>query len=158
MSTHCQDYAAIVREIKTSAVVSVPVRLAKANVTPVQVNALWDTGAMHSVISDKIIEALKLEPYDQIDAYGVNGWYKTPVFLVDLLLPNGMQVVRLAVSRGDLIASDMLIGMDVISLGDMMLTNSGFTKFSFRIPAEGDNPFVVGCPSQAKPSTDTCRP
>jgi len=62
------------------------------------------------------------------------------VFLIDLLLPNGMQVVRLAVSRGDLIASDMLIGMDVISLGDMMLANRGVTKFMFRIPAEGDKP------------------
>jgi len=80
MSTHRQEYAALVREIKTTAVVSVPARLAKADVMPVQVAALWDTGAMHSVISDKVIEALRLEPYDQIDAYGVNAGIRRRCF------------------------------------------------------------------------------
>ena len=33
---------------------------------------------------------------------------------------------------------DMLIGMDVISMGDFKLINDGKTSFSIRAPSEGD--------------------
>ena len=32
---------------------------------------------------------------------------------------------------------DFLLGMDVISLGDLTITNKGATSFAFRIPSEG---------------------
>ena len=138
MSAYSRDFGGIVRELKTPAVVSLPVGIDIPDVTPVQVVALWDTGATYTVIGDKVIEALKLKPFDHMDAYGVSGQYKTPVFLVDLLLPNRMMISNLCVSRGDLVAADMLIGMDVISLGDMGVSNFGKTLFSFRIPSEGE--------------------
>jgi hypothetical protein len=34
--------------------------------------------------------------------------------------------------------------MDIISMGDMKITNKPTTKFMFRIPAEGDTPLVAG--------------
>ena len=33
-----------------------------------------------------------------------------------------------------------LIGMDAIALGDMKVSNKENTKFTFRIPSEGDAP------------------
>ena len=39
--------------------------------------------------------------------------------------------------------ADMLIGMDVISMGDFKLINDGKTSFSIRTPSEGDAPFVA---------------
>ena len=47
------------------------------------------------------------------------------------------------VSESNLKVCDALIGMDVISLGDMKVTNKPTTKFIFRIPAEGDTPLVA---------------
>ena len=35
------------------------------------------------------------------------------------------------------------IGMDIISMGDMKVTNKPTTKFIFRIPSEGDTPLVA---------------
>ena len=47
------------------------------------------------------------------------------------------------VSESDLKVCDALIGMDIISMGDMKITNKPTTKFIFRIPAEGDTPLVA---------------
>ena len=58
------------------------------------------------------------------------------------MLPNKMKVANLLVSLGTMTAADMLIGMDVISMGDFKLINDGKTSFSIRTPSEGDVPFV----------------
>ncbi len=68
--------------------------------------------------------------------YTANGWYETPVYRINLLLPNGILINGLRVSQSDLMVCDMLIGMDVISLGDFHLTNGGNTVFKFVIPPE----------------------
>jgi len=48
------------------------------------------------------------------------------------------------VCKGDLGGNaDILIGMNVINLGDFAITNpGGNTQFSFRVPAHGDIDFV----------------
>ena len=56
------------------------------------------------------------------------------------MLPNRMLVKALRVSEGDFDDCDVLIGMDVIRLGDFSVTNLRNTVFSFRIPAEGTAP------------------
>ena len=70
-----------------------------------------------------------------------NGWYETPVYRLDVILPCGVRVAGLRVSTGDLMVCDMLIGMDIIKHGDMQLTNSPNTSFTFRIPSQGSVPF-----------------
>ena len=74
-------------------------------------------------------------------AYTANGWYETPVYRLDAILPCGMRVAGLRVSTGGLMVCDMLIGMDIIKHGDMQLTNSPNTSFTFRIPSLGNAPF-----------------
>lgn len=103
-----------------------------------QCRSLWDTGAAFSVISKRLVDALGADPIDQGFAYTVQGTYRPNVYMVDVMLPNKMLVRGLRVSDGVFEDADILIGMDIIKLGDLMVSNRGNTRFTFRIPAEGD--------------------
>ena len=63
--------------------------------------------------------------------------------LVNLLLPNKIGIPSLRVSEGILKGFDVLIGMDIISLGDFAIThkNDG-TVFSFQLPSTHEYDFV----------------
>ena len=135
MSVIRKDFPDIVREILTDvAIASHP----SAMTAFLSVKALWDTGATFSVISRDKVAELGLVPVDFSQAYTANGWYETPVYRIDLFLPNGPLIKGLRVSQSDLMVCDMLIGMDVISLGDLPLTNNGKTVFKFAIPPESN--------------------
>ena len=59
-------------------------------------------------------------------------------------IPTACGVVfrKLKVTSGDLKDTDVLIGMDVISMGDFAVTaRNGCTKFSFQIPSTHDIDF-----------------
>ena len=103
-----------------------------------QCRSLWDTGAAFSVISKRLVDALGADPIDQGFAYTVQGTYRPNVYMVDVMLPNKMLVRGLRVSDGVFEDADILIGMDIIKLGYLMVSNRGNTRFTFRIPAEGD--------------------
>lgn len=64
-------------------------------------------------------------------------------YVVDVMLPNKLVIRGVEVSESDLKVCDALIGMDIISMGDMKITNKPTTKFMFRIPAEGDTPLAA---------------
>ena len=100
--------------------------------------ALWDTGAVFSVISRRLATQLGLMPIDKGFAYTVQGTYRPNVYMIDVMLPNKMLVRGLRVSDGVFDDADILIGMDIIKMGDFMVSNRGSTRFTFRIPAEGD--------------------
>lgn len=142
MSVYVKRYGAIARELLTDAVVTVSPRFGDPLAPPIVVSALWDTGAYSSVINQKVVDALGLIPVDRNRACGVNGWYESPVYVIDLQLPNNIKITGLPVSLGGMVAADILIGMDVISLGDLKLTNSGETEFVIRTPTEGNAPFT----------------
>ena len=143
MSTYCKELGCIVREVRTNAVVTGVAGYSDPKALPAVVSALWDTGAWSSVITQKVVTALGLSPVDHVRACGVNGWYDAPVYIVDVTLPNKIKISNLLVSLGTMTAADMLIGMDVISMGDFKLINDGKTSFSIRTPSEGDAPFVA---------------
>ncbi len=103
-------------------------------------NAMWDTGALYTVVSRRVVEKLSLAPIDRGIAYTVQGSYDASIYLLDLMLPNRMLVRALRVSEGDFDDCDILVGMDVIRLGDFSVTNLYNTVFSFRIPSEGTPP------------------
>jgi len=107
----------------------------------VRCKALWDTGAASTVVSSRLVRALGLSAIDQSMATTVQGSYLASIYLLDVLLPNKMLVKSLRVSDGEFDDCDILIGMDLIKLGDMKITNGGAMKFTFRIPSEGDKPF-----------------
>ena len=135
MSAFSTSYSGIVRALVSEIGIVTGVSAAATEV--VKCKALWDTGAVYSVISRQFAMKLGLTSFDSGRAYTAQGSYDTSVYLLDILLPNKMIVKDLRVSDGEFQDFDFLLGMDVISLGDFTITNKGATRFAFRIPSEG---------------------
>lgn len=108
-----------------------------------QHNALWDTGATASVISTEVVKQLGLAPISQCKTYHAQGESIVNVYLVDLILPNKLRVKDVRVTEGRLNGFGLLIGMDIINLGDFALTHkNNQTVFSFQIPSTHEYDFV----------------
>lgn len=103
--------------------------------------AIWDTGATNTVITEKIVNALSLMPTGKINCSGVHGNAVVNTYIVNIYLPNKVIIENVKVSEGKLLgAIDMLVGMDIIQLGDFSISNpNGKTVFSYCIPSH-DNP------------------
>ncbi|MCL2380398.1 MAG: retropepsin-like domain-containing protein [Treponema sp.] len=104
--------------------------------TSYSTNALWDTGAMLSVISPEIAKKLLLDTVDTIQIMGINGESVAEVTVISIRFPNNAIIkdVRAAICS---MSPDngMIIGMDVITQMDIAITNGGGkTQFSFAIP------------------------
>ena len=105
-------------------------------------NAIWDTGATSSVVTPKIAEKLQLLPIQKIQVNTPSGSHIADVYKVNLYLPNKVVLPKINVASGVPANCDMLIGMDVISLGDFAVSNyGGKTTFSFRLPSFGEIDF-----------------
>ena len=133
----------VVRDIQSDLVIVGSGERISGNKTPVVVKAIWDTGAYGSVISPKVAEELGLIPVGVKPIQTANGIYEAYAYVVDVMLPNRLVIHGVEVSESNLKVCDALIGMDIISMGDMKVTNKPTTKFIFRIPAEGDTPLVT---------------
>jgi predicted aspartyl protease len=99
-------------------------------------NALWDTGAMLSVISPEIVSKLNLDIVDTIKIAGINGESLAEVAIISIHFPNGAVIkdVRVAICNMSP-ENEMIIGMDVLTQMDIAITNGGGqTQFSFVIP------------------------
>jgi predicted aspartyl protease len=99
-------------------------------------NALWDTGAMLSVISPEIVTKLNLDVVDTIQIAGINGDSTAEVAIVSIRFPNGALIkdVRVVICK---MApnNEMIIGMDVITQMDIAITNgNNQTQFDFVTP------------------------
>lgn len=106
-------------------------------------NALWDTGATGTVINKKVAEELGITPTGQTKAFHANGSCIVNTYLINILLPNEVGLSTVTVTEGDLMGCDVLIGMNVISLGDFSITNkNGNTVFSFQFPSTREVDFV----------------
>lgn len=138
-----ERYDKIVRDIQSDLVVVGSGERMAGSKTPVVVKAIWDTGAYGSVISPKVAQELGLVPVGVKPIQTANGTYEAYAYVVDMMLPNKLVIRGVEVSESDLKVCDALIGMDIISMGDMKVTNKPTTKFIFRIPAEGDTPLVA---------------
>lgn len=115
-------------------------------------SALWDTGAMGSVISRKIVKDLGLKPTGNARVFHANGQSIVNTYAVSISLPAGVTFPVIRVTEGMLGDTDVLIGMDIISRGDFAVTcKNGRTKFSFQIPSTHDIDFVKES-EQAEPA------
>jgi hypothetical protein len=75
--------------------------------------------------------------------HDVSGEHNTETFLVNLGLPNDVAFSNVRVTSGKIHDAQVLIGMDIITHGDVSLTNlNGRTVFSFRIPSIAEVDFV----------------
>jgi hypothetical protein len=104
----------------------------------VRIRAKWDTGATHTVVSTNLKERLNLVPIDSEVVSGVGGSQVIDVVRLAIKLPNELFISskHIGVCRiHSTHAIDMLIGMDIIQLGDFHISNTGGkTRFSFVIP------------------------
>lgn len=98
--------------------------------------AVWDTGAMSSVITPALAQKLGLFSLGLVKIHHANGDSMVNTYMINLLLPNKMEVSTLYVMEGDMTDTDILIGMDIITMCDFAITNKdGKTVFSFDIPS-----------------------
>lgn len=98
--------------------------------------AIWDTGATGSVITPKIANDLGLKPIGKTEVHTAGGTHVQNEYMICLHLPNSIGV-NVRVTEANIFNDEILIGMDVIGLGDFAVTNfNDNTIFSFRIPSQ----------------------
>jgi hypothetical protein len=96
---------------------------------------VWDTGATQTLITQKIFTDLNLTPIDNAIVAGVNSKTIAPVVLIGLILPNNIQIKGIRATVSHIQGVDMLLGMDLIQLGDFSISNhDNKTVFTFAIP------------------------
>jgi hypothetical protein len=61
---------------------------------------IWDTGASNTVITQKIVDECGLAAIGKAKPFGASGQYETDTYFVSIVLPNGVCIPELAVSRG----------------------------------------------------------
>jgi hypothetical protein len=101
-------------------------------------NAVWDTGAMRTTISQNVVNTIECIATDKATMIAVGGEpEEVNVYDVALKLPNNVNIKRIPVlSTSKIGACDILIGMDIIMLGDFAITNvDGITVMSFSMPS-----------------------
>ncbi|GBU29359.1 hypothetical protein R84B8_02923 [Treponema sp. R8-4-B8] len=102
----------------------------------IRVRALWDTGAMLSAVTPEIAKKLNLVSINRIKINGIGSYSIADIVRVSIRLPNLIELNNARVSVLNLVKDvDMLIGMDIIRLGDFSISNgAGKTLFTFVMP------------------------
>ena len=123
--------------LPTECLVLSKMRNSSESLQPKLWQGIWDTGATGSCITQRIVEDLQLIPIGKSQISTANGLKTVNTYLVDIGLPNNVIISNVVVSCADLGKDlDLLIGMDIIGLGDFAITNvNGRTTFSFRLPS-----------------------
>lgn len=100
--------------------------------------ALWDTGATGTCISTNVVKKLGLVPTGMMDIQTPSGKSRVNTYLVTIKLPNDLiipdvKVCDTAIGEQGI---EMLIGMDIITKGDLAVSNyNSRTVFTFRVPS-----------------------
>jgi hypothetical protein len=134
-----QEAKGLAREIHSAVLISVPEADSEgvSHNKPVEYRAIWDTGATRTVITEKVAQDLRLmiTGYSKIGTVG--GIIDATEHRIDIWLPNRLRVEEVPVLKGCISDKfDVLIGMDIITMGDFAFTNfGGRSVFSFRIPS-----------------------
>jgi predicted aspartyl protease len=102
----------------------------------VSTNALWDTGAMMSAITPEIRDKLKAPSVDRIRLAGIHTAQEVDIVTIMIELPNRVVKKSIEVAVCNINSNaEMIIGMDIISMGDFALSNGNdLTLFSFAVP------------------------
>jgi hypothetical protein len=102
----------------------------------ITIKALWDTGATLSCITPDVAKKLGLVCIDKLHVYGVNSFTEVDVTIASIVLPGTIVLRDKRITISSLPpATDMLIGMDIILMGDLAISNgSNQTLLSFTMP------------------------
>ena len=119
--------------------------------------AVWDTGATKSVITEKVVQECDLKPIGVTTVHHVEGESRSDVYLASIWLPDKVCFPQLRVTKGmSGGGADVLLGMDVICMGDFAVTNvDGKTNLSFRMPSLECLDFVKQQPPVIQSGTKT---
>lgn len=106
---------------------------------------LIDTGSADSGITETAVNKLKITPINDKEYHTANGKIVAPRYNVNLTLQNSVTftnvIAGLFDDNGD--GFDFLIGMDIISQGNLAVTNyNGTMRISFEYPAHGTIDFT----------------
>ncbi len=129
------------REIITNIGVSLPFivdDLEKTDNRIYRTKALWDTGATNCVVTKQTAIDLNLKPISVCKVCHADGISFANVYLVNIYLPNNLVIPSIRVTECSDNAGNfgVIIGMDVITMGDLSITNfDSKTTVSFRIPS-----------------------
>jgi hypothetical protein len=133
---HTGRAAQIITDLKISAAYD---PTAPPNPVPQEITtrALWDTGASGSVISQDIAKTLALTPVGATNVKHAGGSSISPTHLVNFYLPHGPTMTGALVTEFQAQPQfGAIIGMDIITMGDLAITNvGGQTVMSFRLPS-----------------------
>lgn len=125
------------REIITDAFVSVPTKQNEGRQLH-KVRALWDTGASNSVVTPHVISLLGISADGVAKTRHAGGESTVRTYLIDIGLPNRILLPHIRVSECAEADNrfDIIIGMDIISLGDFSITGQGMRRMvSFCLPS-----------------------
>jgi predicted aspartyl protease len=100
-----------------------------------EIKALWDTGANGCCISRRIASNLSMTPYMNQEVTTFHGTSTAPVFAIDVILPDGKSIVTVPATAFNATREyDVIIGMDIITMGDMSLKHyQGKEMFLFSL-------------------------
>lgn len=121
---------------------------------------IWDTGATGSAITKELAHKLNLLPISQTRVNGVHGIKEgINVYAVKITLNNENVSFVLPVTECEQLTNDgsakFLIGMDVITRGDFVISNfKGQTVMTFRVPSIQQFDFVAGIKSHTPTVSD----
>ena len=111
-----------------------------------EVIAQWDTGASGSCVSQRVLQVLKPVRTGLRTVLTPTGSSIRGMHMLDLVLPNEVHVPDVAMvdtEIGDQ-GIDVLIGMDIISMGDFAVSNyGGKLVFTFRVPSIKTTDYVA---------------
>ena len=85
-------------------------------------------GGRHGREEIEFAQKLGLVAIDHASVETANGKCEAPIYLVDFTLPERNRVKRIKVMGTNLNICDALIGMDIITLGDLLVTNAPNTR------------------------------
>lgn len=108
--------------------------------------AQWDTGATNTCISMRVVRDLNLVPIGKVNIQTPSGSATRNEYRVDIKLQNEnvyIENVYVIDSEIEQQGIDILIGMNIINLGDFSVSNyQGKTVFTFRTPSIAKTDYV----------------
>ena len=105
--------------------------------------AVWDTGATHTYITKDVALQCGLASTGDVKVSTAAGPVTANTYSASIRLLGGIVVPHLRVAEATLDDGGVLVGMDIITQGDLAVSqDQGETVFSFRVPSLGPIDFV----------------
>lgn len=107
--------------------------------------AIWDTGATICTVSEQVATLLSLKPEYKTKLKTSSEVIEKPVYRIDITIPGGTKITGVKAALSDISNQglDLIIGMEIIGLGDFAVSNyDGKPQFTFRIPSQAHIDFT----------------